>query len=61
MDKNYPIIPEYARDCYQIAEERGISVKQAVKEMKNEGWEFWGYNDCGEYVYTPPKKKEIKN
>ena len=45
-----------ALDAYDLANERKISLHEAVKAMNAEGWIFDGYNDCGEEVYLPPQK-----
>lgn len=49
-------LPVEGADCYQVANERGVTPAQAAQQMKDEGWEFVGYNDCGEEVYTPPAR-----
>lgn len=45
----------YGKDCYEVASERGITPAQAAQEMREEGWKFEGYNDCGEEVYIEPQ------
>lgn len=44
-----------AKDCYEVSEERGVTPEIAAQQMREEGWRFDGYNDCGEEVYFEPQ------
>ena len=32
----------------------------AATEMATDGWQFCGYNNCGEEVYLPPATEDAK-
>lgn len=46
-------LPDSARDAYEVAAERGVTPEEAARQQAAEGWEFIGYNDCGQAAYVP--------
>ncbi len=53
-------IPDLPADAYSVARENGIEVAEAVRRMREEGWEFFQYDwITGEEEYIPPPKSSV--